>query len=205
MIKIEADKLGKRFNHEWIFKNFSFTFDNNQSFAITGPNGSGKSTLLQVLAGLIPQSSGNLIYSDQKIFPIDHIYKHISITTPYQELIEEFTLLEFLNFHLKFRPLRGAINGKDLAEILNLSKSLHKEIKNFSSGMKQKVKLGLSVYSNSPVIFLDEPTTNLDSKGIDWYFYEISQLMNNAILIICSNQRFEYDFCKVQLHIENFK
>lgn len=94
-MKIIAENLGKRFNREWIFKKFSFTFESGHCYAVVGPNGSGKSTLLQVLWGQVPPSAGLIKYSRaQKSIPTDEVYQHVVIATPYMELIEEFTLEE---------------------------------------------------------------------------------------------------------------
>src|SRR6478736_1326613 len=101
-MKIIAENIGKRFTREWIFRNLNLSFETNKSYAITGANGSGKSTLLQLLTGSMPLTEGKLIYLNQEteIHP-DNYFKHLSIATPYQELIEEFTLAELLAFHLK--------------------------------------------------------------------------------------------------------
>lgn len=196
-MQIVAEKLGKRFNLEWIFRNLDLNFQDNISYAITGSNGSGKSTLLQILLGIMPYSEGKIIYSnkDKSIIPAEDIYKHISIAAPYQELIEELTLSEHIDFHLKFKKFKSGISKETFIETLNLKKSSHKEIRFFSSGMKQRVKLGLAIYTDSPILLLDEPTTNLDNQGADWYREEIQKSIKNRLVIICSNQRQEYDFC----------
>ncbi len=202
-MELKAENLGKRFNKFWIFRNFSFTFQSNFSYAITGPNGSGKSTLLHVLAGIIPCSEGALLYSsDNKPIAAEEIYNYLSIAAPYQELIEEFTLNELLDFHFKFKKLKEGINRNDLVDLLRLGDSRHKEIRHFSSGMKMRLKLGLAFYSDSPILLLDEPTSNLDSKGIDWYLQEIQDNLANRLVLICSNQPHEYAFCNKVISME---
>lgn len=204
-MEIIVENLGKRFNREWIFKNLSFTFSQGHSYAITGANGTGKSTLLQIIAGIIPASEGNFSYKSDKAIPLEDIYQFISLAAPYQELIEEFTLEEALLFHTKFRKLRNGISIEELVDKLSLRKSFKKEIRNFSSGMKQKLKLGLALYTESDIVLLDEPTTNLDSHASDWYRTEILKLLGKCLLLVCSNQSHEYDFCTRQLQIENYK
>jgi ABC-type multidrug transport system ATPase subunit len=195
-MQIVAENLGKRFNLEWIFRDLGLNFQANKSYAITGANGSGKSTLLQVISGIMPFSEGKLIYSKGKLnIPPDEIYKYLSIAAPYQELIEEFTLSEQIDFHLKFKNFRKEISKEQFIEILQLQKSISKEIRFFSSGMKQRVKLGLAMYSDTSILLLDEPTTNLDSQGTDWYLKAIKENIQDRLVIICSNQRHEYDFC----------
>ena len=61
--------------------------------------------------------------------------------------------------------------------------------------MRQRLKLGLCFYSDSEAIFLDEPTTNLDSKSIDWYRQQIELLPKDILVLVCSNREIEYEFC----------
>ncbi len=202
-MEIKTENLGKRFNRFWIFRKFSFTFRSNFSYAITGPNGSGKSTLLHTLAGIQPSSEGSLHYSiNIKPISIEEIYNYLSIAAPYQELIEEFTLNELLDFHFKFKKLKEGVSRNDLIELLRLSDSKNKEIRHFSSGMKMRLKLGLAFYSDTPILLLDEPTSNLDARGIDWYLQEIKNNLANRLVIICSNQPHEYSFCNETISME---
>lgn len=201
---LSAIKLGKRYNLEWIFRNLDLTFESGRSYAITGANGSGKSTLLQVLSGFLPASEGTVTYSHEgnEITP-DIIYRSIGIAAPYQELIEEFTLREQVGFHLKFKKFKEHLSGDNFIKKLQLERSQDKEIRFFSSGMKQRLKLGLAIFSDTPLLLLDEPTTNLDEQGIDWYHNTISQYKKDRLVIVCSNQRYEYDFCDAVVSMGN--
>ena len=193
--KISLENFGKKFNYEWIFRGFSYEFVSGEAYAITGANGSGKSTFLQCLAGFFPQSEGKISYSqNNKIIAEDSFYTYLSFAAPYQELIEEFTLMEQINFHQKFKKLSQT--PKEIIQKLRLEHSESKFIKNFSSGMKQRLKLGLALYANTPVLLLDEPTTNLDTENIGWYKDEIRQNLADRLVIVCSNDANEYDFCK---------
>lgn len=203
---ISLEKVGKRFNREWIFRNLNFSFDEAASVAITGPNGSGKSTLLQVIAGSLLPSEGKVKYIfDQQEIPGDRFYQHIAFCAPYLDLIEEFTLAEFLEFHFKFKKLRSGIDLEALPEFLQLGHAISKPLKNFSTGMRQRVKLGICFYSGSPVLLLDEPATNLDKKGIDWYLSEVEKIKDNKLIVVSSNVEAEYSFCKQSIHIMDFK
>jgi ABC-type multidrug transport system ATPase subunit len=206
VVSIKVESLSKKFYKDWIFKNINFTFQSGKSYAITGPNGSGKSTLLQVLSGFLPQTEGNIIYTIGKNqVSAENIYKYISLAAPYLELIEEYTLEELVDFHKQFKPLSGDITTKDMISLLKLEKSAHKQVRNFSSGMKQRLKLGLSLFSQDPIIFLDEPTANLDVKGSNWYREHISSILTDKLVIICSNMEQEYDFCDETINILNYQ
>lgn len=208
-MNITLQNLGRRFNQEWIFRGIDYTFSSNNSYAILGPNGSGKSTLIKVLCGQLTASEGSIVYFDKQNdleIDIDNIYSHISIAAPYIELIEEFTLQELLDFHFKFkRPIAG-FNSKKIIEVLAMEKSANKGLKFFSSGMKQRVKLALACCSESKILFLDEPTSNLDVAGEKWYLDLIQQTKASPrILVIGSNQEKEYQFCNHQLSISSYK
>lgn len=203
---IEAEELGKRFNREWIFKNLTFSFQSGNTYAVTGPNGSGKSTLMQVLWGQMPASTGKLTYLDNgRIIPVEDIFQHVSIATPYMDVIDEFTLAEMLRFHFKFKSIRQGKTIEELMEMMELATSANKLISNFSSGMRQRVKLALAFYSDTQLLFLDEPTTNLDKKSTDWYLKNLYALPADTLILIASNQEHEYPASAKKVDILNFK
>jgi ABC-type multidrug transport system ATPase subunit len=122
-------------------------------------------------------------------------------------LIEEFTLKEIIDFHIRFKPLATSLKSKDLIDILALNKSADKEIRYFSSGMKQRVKLALAICSDSPILLLDEPTTNLDAQGVKWYQDLVANFTKNntRTVIVASNIEHDYYFCQDQISIADFK
>jgi ABC-type multidrug transport system ATPase subunit len=206
MMKIQLHEASKRFQYEWIFKNLSLQLKQGDSLAITGGNGSGKSTLLKCLSGAIPFSSGKITFeSDRSLIPESQWYNYLSISAPYLELPEEFSLTEIIDFHFKFKRPLNLIQPKELIEILYLGQHATKPVSQFSSGMKQRLKLGIALFSDVPIILLDEPTSNLDKKGISWYTDLIKNFQNDRILVICSNEPREYEFCLQKLALEDFK
>ncbi|MGI8892345.1 MAG: ABC transporter ATP-binding protein [Bacteroidia bacterium] len=207
MPRIELSNIGRRFNKEWIFRGINLTIKENNKLAILGSNGSGKSTLLQIISGHLSPSEGNINYQFNSVkTEIDDVYKYIGFAAPYMEVIEEFTLTEFLIFHNKFKPFINNYSEKEIIDILQLNTSGNKEIRNFSSGMKQRVKLTCALLSDVPVILLDEPASNLDKQSIQWYRNLIENYSNNKIIVVCSNnQPQEFDFCNEQIIIEDYK
>ncbi|RZL05054.1 MAG: ATP-binding cassette domain-containing protein, partial [Pedobacter sp.] len=168
-MQIILENLGRRFNKEWIFRSISFTFSQGQQYAILGPNGSGKSTLLSVLLGSLTPSEGKISYlNDKEVLP-EHIFNYISLAAPYLDLIEEFTLQETIDFHFQFKAYQAGFNSAAVLDLLALSRAEDKPLKYFSSGMKQRTKLALAFCTDTPILVLDEPTSNLDTQGTDWY------------------------------------
>jgi ABC-type multidrug transport system ATPase subunit len=205
-MQLLIDQLGKRFNREWIFKQFSAKLQAGKSYTFVGPNGSGKSTLLHVISGVMPSTEGKIIYRlGNQTIDEDKWYKQLVIAAPYLELIEEFSLLELLDFHTRFKPFKEGISKNEVIERIELEGSKNKAIKYFSSGMKQRLKLAFAFYSDVPVVMLDEPTSNLDAKWSAWYREEVQQLSPDQILLICSNVPAEYDFCDTIINVSEFK
>lgn len=205
-MKIILENIGRRFNREWIFRELTYTFEQGHSYAILGSNGSGKSTLLQVLSGNLTPSEGLIQYSnDGKEIDIELAFRQLSMATPYLELIEEFSLLEQIEFHFSFKKYSGGMDAAKVVELLGFEKSRHKAIRYFSSGMKQRTKLALAFCSDTPVLLLDEPGSNLDKSGMAWYLDLVKQFTENRMVIICSNQEQEYSFCEKQLLVSDYK
>ncbi len=206
MFTIQVQNASKRFHHEWIFKNLNLELSAGDSIAITGGNGSGKSTLLKCLSGAIPLTSGAIQYQSGATQIVEEQwFRSLALATPYLELPEEFTLSEVLTFHFQFKnPLQQRSNA-EILEVLGLEKHKSKTLSQFSSGMKQRVKLALAIFSEVPFLLLDEPTTNLDKQGVTWYLDLIQQFTPNRIVMICSNDPREYDFCEKKIAMEDFK
>lgn len=203
---IRAEALGKRYNREWIFRNLSYTFTSGNIYAITGPNGSGKSTLLQLLWGQLPPSAGTIEYSREgTTVPVEDVYQYVSIATPYLELIEEFTLREQLEFHFRLRAFRNGHTIDSLIETLYLKEARNKAIAHFSSGMRQRLKLGMAFYTDSPVLFLDEPGTNLDAEAFAWYKVHLELAATGRLVLIASNQPAEYPESTQVLNMRDWK
>lgn len=201
---IILNTLGKRFQYNWIFRNLSINIPENQSLAITGNNGSGKSTLLKCISGILPYNEGNITYKlNNSAISTPDVYKNITTAAPYLELIEELSLDELFNFHIKFKST--TVSLEEFKELTLLHNTKNKLIRDFSSGMKQRIKLGLAIYSNSSCILLDEPTSNLDSQGIDWYIQALNGILNTKSIIISSNMSYEYDFCEKEINLFDFK
>ncbi len=205
-MKILLADAGKRYNREWIFRHFNYTFEQAQSYAIVGPNGSGKSTLLQVLSGANQISEGKITWSiDEKIIADENVFSQVSICAPYLELVEEMTLLEFLDFHQQFKKFIVGFDSEKIISILGLEKARDKQIRNFSSGMKQRVKLAQCIFSDVPVIFLDEPCTNFDQEGVALYQQLINDHCKKRMVIVSSNDHQEFGFCQNQIQITDYK
>lgn len=205
-MNIILQNIGRRFNREWIFRGIDYAFENAGKYAVLGANGSGKSTLLQVLNGSLGPSEGTIQYFDSgKEIEAGDVFNSLSLAAPYLEVIEDFSLNEMIDFHFKFKRFKAGMDKNAVADILNLEGSRNKLIKYFSSGMKQRLKLALAFCADTPMLMLDEPTSNLDTQGIDWYLSLIEKFSEGRLTIVCSNQEHEYSFCDNRLSIADYK
>jgi len=203
-MNIIIEKAGKKFNKDWIFRHFSFSFQQGNSYAITGPNGSGKSTLLQVISGSMNVTQGSVQYvMNDKPVATDDVYRHVAIVAPYLEVIEEMTAVEFLQFHAVFKKLILPVD--EILSIVQLGHTKGKQIRNFSSGMKQRVKLAQAIFSDVPVVLLDEPCTNLDKAGYELYHSLINNYCDGKMVIVSSNDVNEYSFCDTIIDVMAYK
>ena len=205
MMTILLSDAGKRFNRDWIFRQLSYSFEKGQSYAIVGPNGSGKSTLLQAISGAMQLSEGTIqYYTATTHYTTDNIFRQVSICAPYLEVVEEMTLTEFLSFHQDFKPFVPGISIETIISEVGLTQAAGKQIRNFSSGMKQRVKLAQCLFSDSMIVLLDEPCTNLDSTGIELYRRLIRDHCQNRLVIVSSNDEVEYQFCRQKINIRDY-
>lgn len=187
-MNITLDNIGKQFKHTWIFRGINKSFDNNGEFVITGPNGSGKSTLMKLICGYSSPTEGHISYHDisNKIEDTEW-YKHIAVCSPYMELIEDYTLSEMIDFHFKFKLPLPNTDIKELPKVMMLEHSTHKPIGSFSSGMMQRLKLGLTLFSSADLVLLDEPAMNLDKQGVEWYKGILQNQSSERIFLIFTN------------------
>ncbi|MBE8722196.1 ABC transporter ATP-binding protein [Sphingobacterium pedocola] len=199
--------IGRRYNQEWIFRHIDYTFSSSKKYAILGPNGAGKSTLIKVLSGNLTPSGGRIVFEkDGQEIDVENIYAHLTIAAPYVELIEEFTLNELLDFHFKFKSYYKNFDKESIISLLMMEKAVHKEIKHFSSGMKQRVKLALACCSDSDIVLLDEPMSNMDVQGENWCIELLEKTISSErLLIVGSNQTKEYHFCDDFISVVDYK
>ncbi|MBD0351139.1 MAG: ATP-binding cassette domain-containing protein [Flavisolibacter sp.] len=205
-MKIKLTNAGKRFNREWIFRFANLELVAPHAYAITGPNGSGKSTFLQTIGGMLQVSEGGIEYAiGNKPLASEEVYNFISFCAPYLDVIEEMTLIEFLYFHFSFKAYLPGMNAQKVTELIGLKHAAHKQIRFYSSGMKQRVKLAQAIFCNTPLVLLDEPCSNLDQQGIELYHFLIRDYCRDRLVMVSSNDEVEYRFCDEVIPITTFK
>lgn len=205
-MELRFEQVGRRFGRDWIFRGVNARISDNQHAIFVGPNGSGKSTLLQIASGFLSPSEGEVIFFglNGRISGND-VHQCISYAAPYLDLYEDLTLAEAIDFHLRFRKLRNDWSSDQVMQFMELARHRDKAIRNFSSGMRQRVRLALAILTDSAVLCLDEPTSNLDRNAVSWYRNLLEQHSTDRIVLVSTNHNTDdYLRADVTLQINSF-
>ncbi|KAB2810283.1 ABC transporter ATP-binding protein [Phaeocystidibacter luteus] len=202
-MQVELKDIGKKFERHFVFRNVSDSFKTGDKTAILGGNGSGKSTLLKIISGSLTSTEGKIeITQNNQNLPVENYMRQVAFAGPYTEIIEEYNLEEIVAFQSQFRKWRNGLSDADVIELTRLQKVAKRPIANFSSGMRQRVRLALAILSDTPVLLLDEPTSNLDAKGMVWFQNLLADHVDDRILFVGSNhQEIETALCTREINL----
>lgn len=187
-VQIELAKIGKRFKH-WIFKDVNLVLEPSTQYGVIGRNGIGKSTLLRIISGYTSPSTGVVTYTQigEKLDILSSA-STVSFAAPYIDLIDELTVVEMLQFHRSFRKTFPELEqDENLLEAIELSAHKDVLVGDLSSGLMQRLKVGLMIVSKSSVLLLDEPTSYLDLSGKKWFHQLLGKYQNQRLVVIASN------------------
>jgi ABC-type multidrug transport system ATPase subunit len=206
-LTISLNNLGKKFNREWIFRKLNHEIAPGSKTVILGGNGSGKSTLLQVISGFVTPTEGEVNYHlEGKKTEAEKIKDHISLASPYLQLVEDYTLREMVEHANFYKPFLNSLSAREVINETGLAHAENKFIRQFSSGMKQRLKLGLALLADTSVVLLDEPVSNLDQSAIEWFGSMVTRYGMARTIIVCSNAiKEEYFFCDQQINVADYK
>lgn len=202
-VVVRANHVFKYFGTRCILQDLSFSFRTPQAVWIAGPNGSGKSTLLALMAGLLTPEKGRVDWEvDGQRADASLWRRQLSLAAPYQALPDWLTVGELIRFQGHFRPWTPGVSEADIAELCRLEDHRHQPISRLSSGMRQRLRLGLAWAMDSRAVFLDEPCTHLDAEGERWYQHLYERFGRNRLVVVCSNNTpAERAFCTETLSL----
>ncbi len=190
-----------------VFDSISFELGIGDSLAITGKNGSGKSTLVKIIAGLLSQTSGEVIYQldGKRIDKLDW-FKYVGFVAPYLQIYDEFTGYENLEILAKLRWMKNyKARVYDILNRVNLFSRKDDLVRGYSSGMKQRLKYALALLHEPPLLILDEPTSNLDPEGVEMVWAIAEEQKRKGILIIATNEPGELKMCERVINLDELK
>lgn len=181
-----------------LFAPVSFSLKNGEIIGVCGENGSGKSTLMKMIVGALEITKGNieLTLNNESIKSIDY-KNHFGFVSPYLRLYDEFDAEEMIIVASKLRHIK--IDKKYSKELLKRFDLYHRRlqaVKTFSSGMKQRLLYVIALLHNPEILLLDEPSSNLDIKGIDIVENMIKEHSQaGGAVIIATNESREAALC----------
>lgn len=199
-MKLVLQNIKKSYEGKILFSNINLTFEMGNSYAVLGKNGSGKTSLLKVLMGFSKPDNGSVFWSDDKnIFAIG--YSDFAFSGIQQQLFDDITVLNIINFHFKFRlPIDP--NYKEIIKSVFTDIQLNKKANQLSAGWLNRLKLLLSILTQSKVLILDEPFSNMDEEGIEKFVDLIKTYSENRILIIAGNRADELAMCNHRITLD---
>jgi heme exporter protein A len=193
---LKVNDLCKYYSRTLLFKDVSFSLEKGEVLAITGWNGSGKSTLLRIIAGLVRPSAGHVdMLIEDRVVPKESRRRFLGMVAPALSLYDELTGLENIAFFCRVRGV--PYDSQDCLKTLDrvgLADQGDKVCRNYSSGMKQRLKIVQALIHDPPLLLLDEPGSNLDSKGIKVVEEIIANQRNAGMTVIASNEKREVDY-----------
>ena len=208
MHQLRTENIGKRFGRRVLFQRLSLEADPERTLAITGPNGSGKSTLIKILAGVMKPTRGavHLSVGNSEISEEERPM-YVGLVAPYLNLYDAFTPRENLRFVAKARRISSFQDriSRVLGKV-ELSTRADDPVGTFSSGMKQRLRFAFALFTEPPVLLLDEPSANLDANGVKLVREIIQQARDDGqIVIVATNDADEAASCDDSINVEDFR
>lgn len=199
MLVLKCTNLGKAFGRRWLFRQFSFTVTQGTGLVILGPNGSGKTTLLRLLCGLVKPTKGQVIWEINgiKLKP-NQVRSLIGAVLPDCEPYEELTAQENMELVADLHGINRNPIGEWL-ERVGLSHAKRQLVREFSSGMKLRLKLAMAFVHEPIALLLDEPTAMLDEQGRQIVSELIAEKKREGIVIIATNDERDVSYGEQQI------
>lgn len=194
---LKVNQIGKHYNQQWLFRHISFDLNAGEKLAILGRNGSGKSTLLQIIYGLIQAAEGEVLLDNELI---EKPHQFFNYTSPLMVLPLEFTINEIHQHQTQIGKMEMALN-EFIEYAAFTQKQADQPIQYFSSGMLQRLKTALCLGGIGKIKLLDEPLSNMDREGENWYLNCMNQLNKENIIIVASNNEPEYHSIQKQINL----
>ena len=203
---ISLHNIAKKYENNVIFKKLSYEFNSPGIYYILGENGSGKSTLVKIIAGIESPIRGKVTYSQNSTkIPAEHIYKYLGLSAPYIDPPQHLYLKEIVALHRKNKSFIDGLSDAEVIDIINIKNSDETIYQKLSSGQKQKIRLCLSVLSDTTILIIDEPTANLDIDNATWARELIKKYSEDRIVIWSTNEPADILSDQNQLNLIDYK
>lgn len=187
MMDVEGRGLHFAYNKNPILNGLDIALPRQSVYGLLGKNGAGKTTLIKILLGLLRPGAG-VVNILNRPFETDRIsiLKHVGALVEMPVLYQHLTAAENLEYFASFHQLRADAIAETLSWV-GLAHTGKKKVSAFSMGMKQRLGIGIAILHDPQILFLDEPTVNLDPQGINWVRALISSLADRGKTILLSS------------------
>jgi ABC-2 type transport system ATP-binding protein len=192
---ISVEGITKKFGKVHALDELSFEVNPGAVFALLGPNGSGKTTIVRILTTLLKPDSGIARVAGLDVTKeAESVRSIIGLSGQYPAVDENLTGKENLEmigrlYHLKKKKART--RSIELLEIFELTDASDRRVKTYSGGMRRRLDLAAALTANSPIVFLDEPTTGLDPRSRMSLWEIISQHVEDCNTVFLTTQYLE--------------
>lgn len=167
---LTTKELGKNFKHKRVLDQINLNVPTGKIYCIMGPNGAGKSTLLKIISGIEKPTEGVVTFKDKNWKRED--LKVIGSLIEEPGLFDNLTVEENIKLKLKLHRIENK-NQEQILNTLGFGDHNHEKVKDFSTGMRQRLGIALAFMGNPDLVILDEPTNGLDTFGI----HELRELL----------------------------
>ncbi|MCA9811769.1 MAG: ATP-binding cassette domain-containing protein [Nitrosarchaeum sp.] len=196
---IEINKLVKKFKNFVAVDSVDLQINKGELFGLLGPNGAGKTTTLNILATLLPPTSGDAKINGFNLKEQNKIRHSIGFVFQDSTLDDELTARENLDIHGRLYHLPKNLRKQRIDEVLDLVELKDKEnrqVKTFSGGMKRRLEIARGMMHHPKILFLDEPTLGLDpqTRRNVWNHIERLNKEENLTIILTTHYLEEADY-----------
>ena len=188
---VEIQNLTKYYGHKAALKGVSFTIKENEVLGFLGPNGAGKSTTLNIMAGVIPSTSGTVVINGYDIAQQPVKAKRcIGFLPEIPPIYPDMKVREYLHFAAGLKGIPAVKRKSEVERVmerLKITDVQKRLIRNLSKGYKQRVGFAQALLGDPPVLILDEPTVGLDPTQLMEVRNIILDLRHNHAIILSSH------------------
>lgn len=166
-MKVTIENLTKKFGDNIAVNDLSVTMESGKMIALLGPSGCGKSTILNMLSGILPVTSGRILFDDKDVTDLPPEKRNIGLVFQNYALYPHMTVLENICFPLEIKKIpkkARIVRAKELAELVRIPDLLHRKPGELSGGQQQRVAIARALAKDPQLLLLDEPLSNLDAK-----------------------------------------
>jgi ABC-type multidrug transport system ATPase subunit len=186
---IDVSELTKAFGDAIAVNRVSFNVGQGESVALLGPNGAGKSTLIRCLLGIL-DFDGEIRLNGMNIRNHKRESKALIGYVPQEPAFYDMTALEILSFFASIRRVDRQDIERTL-DVVGLREHINKNTSALSGGMRQRLSFAIALLSESPILILDEPTSNLDARGRTEFLKLVKRFKDEGKTVLFSSHRLE--------------